>query len=53
MIEVMSALGLAVTWALCAWVYWRIHGRRLRWWAVPFALGALLGGRRLERWERR
>lgn len=42
---------VAACWLACDLFYGRIYGHRLRWWAKPFAHGALLFGRRLKDWE--
>jgi hypothetical protein len=46
-----SALLLS-TWLLMHHFYKRIHGARLKWWAIPFAHGAVLMGQRLKHLER-
>jgi len=49
----LAPLALIPAWLVCHQWYKRIHGCRLRWWAVPFSHGALLFDRRLpDRWEK-
>lgn len=52
----MIWIGIAVfyllVWTFTDWYYSKIWGHRLRWWAKPFAHGALLFNRRLKDWER-
>lgn len=43
---------LVGSWTICDWEYGRIYGRRLKWWAKPLAMGALLSIRRVPGWER-
>jgi hypothetical protein len=43
---------LAASWALCAYWYQHTWGYPLQWWAWPFALGLLLFGQRVKKWER-
>lgn len=48
----LTLLVLPASWWLMHRSYRWIWHHRLRWWAIPFAHGAVLFGHRLERWER-